>query len=384
MASLSIQLKRCLLNSRPHPNAGFTLVELITAIALAAIMLGFAVQLIVDQRRQFVSDRARADVSQTLRSAMDLVGNDIRQAGQYVNDNYLPVVSVRDNSAPTPGQILTVQQKLTGVQLFLCKPITVSSQLVVADITTTDPKCGTPKLVDYGSVNPKLGDYGKWRNFRCNQDEDNYTPCTRTTALSNASSCAQNGGSDNGCVWAYIYDPNLPNRRGDFFLTDFEQQTGTTFVLNRLDGPGWASGNTYQIINPSSPPIIYVLQENEYQLETDSQTARGDDYVLNLVTNRQTNNKQRLVNGLENFEVQVQLPASLASLPFNFSGSNPTYLNDWRPIQQIELTMKAVNSPNTPSNQANPSGIKLPEASLELKSQFLPRNALSIPSVPSP
>ncbi len=393
MENLFTLLKLCLQNLRHPPlnKTGFTLIELILAVALSFLMLGFATQLIVNQRKQFVSDRAQTQVSETLRSGMDIVGNDIRQAGESVNDNLLPVVSVADSTAPNRGQILVLQRKLTPVQLYLCNGLPLGTNLLVVKVQgSLSNRCKVNPPSPLPVPPPPLLDVEvqNWRNFRCNGDEGNDTACTRNAPLANASACKQNGGSDQGCVWAYIYDPAKPNKTGDFFLSDFEALDAATnnLYLHRIDGPGWPSGNSYPAINPNNPPSIYILEERRYDLVPDdgsNGTSRTDDYTLELTLNRQTNNRQRLVNNLSNFQVETQIPSGTAApLPFNLVNGNPVYLTNWRTIQQMKLTLTAVNYPETPSNQSIPSGVKVPDANLKLESQFLPRNALSNPAPP--
>jgi type IV pilus assembly protein PilW len=332
-------------------------------------MLGFAAQLIVDQRKQFVLDRARSQASQTLRAAMDLVGNDIRQAGENVNDDNLPVVSVADNTAPNQGQVLVVQRKELIRKLYLCENIQAGSNKLFVDTETS------------GCNSSVADDFPDWRNVRCHQDIDNDDPCSRNAPLGNASACEEKGGTDKECAWAYIYDPG--NKRGDFFLTDYEDfvvtSVGTKAFLTRVDGTGWTNPSNYASPNNYASgirPAIYLLEEHEYRLVSDNETARSDDYALELTINRQ-DNKQRLVNNLSNFRVEVQLPTGPAGTSFNFVNGIPTYVTNWRPIQQIKITLNAVNYPETPSNQALPSGIKVPNANLTLESQFFPRNSLS-------
>lgn len=349
---------------RPHPNqAGFTLVELVVAVTVAVLVLGFSVALVGQQRRQFVLDRARNTVSQTLRTGMDLVGADIRQVGENISDTTLPIISVRDNT-PNPGQVLVLQRKLASVaELTLCQTPT-GNQLIVSSATDCMSASNLTLM--------------NWRNFRCNGDESNATPCTRTTPVSTASSCVQKGGADKACLWAYIHDPS--NNRGEFFLVDLEVFQAGGDYLNRIDGTAWTNPSSY-VVTPLNRPRIYLLEEREYQLVPDTNTVRTDDYTLQLTINRQADNIQRLVNQLSDFQVAVQMPTGLATLPFNFVGIDPTAITNWKPVQNIQVTLNAVNFPDAPSNKPldTSSQVRVPDANLTLVSQFFPRNSLSNP-----
>lgn len=331
--------------------------ELVVAVSVAVLVLGFSVSLVGQQRRQFVLDRARNTVSQTLRTGMDLVGSDIRLAGEHISDTTLPIVSVRDN-APDPGHVLVLQRKLAPIaELTLCQT-PMGSQLIVSGC---DPRATTTLM--------------SWQNFRCNGDDSNTTPCARTTALASANSCEEKGGTDEECLWAYIHDPT--NNRGDFFLVDSEV-IGTPGFLNRIDGTTWTNPSSY-VVNSANFPRIYLLEEREYRLVSDTNTQRTDDFLLQLRINRQPDNIQRLVNQMSNFQAAVQMPTTLAALPFNFVGTEPTAVIGWKPIQNIQITLNAVNFPDAPSNRPldTSSQVRVPDANLTLSSQFLPRNTLS-------
>lgn len=64
----------------PTPK-GFTLLELLLATVIGVAMIGVALSLVISNRRVYELDQVRTQLNQNLRSAMDVVGIDIRQTG---------------------------------------------------------------------------------------------------------------------------------------------------------------------------------------------------------------------------------------------------------------------------------------------------------------
>src|SRR5699024_1448932 len=117
---------RCAMNSRlPTPpsterrTAGLTLVELLIAVLVGALILGVAFSLTMSNRRLFQSDRSRTEANQNLRVALDLIGADARIAGDLMDDRNLPLPAIEVRG----GNELIFRRKLVSGTLPLCGPI---------------------------------------------------------------------------------------------------------------------------------------------------------------------------------------------------------------------------------------------------------------------
>jgi len=65
----------------PHKASGFTLVELLIALALTGVVLGAAVTTFVAQRWSYARQEHVTAMTQGTRAAMEMVTRDVRMAG---------------------------------------------------------------------------------------------------------------------------------------------------------------------------------------------------------------------------------------------------------------------------------------------------------------
>ena len=386
MVKQFIQLKRLTRNS----NKGFTLLELLIASVVSSIVLGLALTLIVDQRKLFVKDQGRTQANQNLRAAIDLVGTDIKQAGERLIGTPFAVVQVIDGGASSDRLVL--QRRVISEVLPVCQTITAGTQNQIIVSTNPSSSAAVPGSTDCTFSNANGVPIGtdlwpdnleQWRNTRCSRDAPDVVPpvCNRLIDITANDSCLAQGGNDRECLWAYIYDPNT--KKGEFFHYTFESSsisgTTTRYRIHRAPSATpinntWQFTYTYTAPNAVVPnpinPVIHVLEERSYKL-VDNPSLPGDK-ILELIFNRQTTKPIKLVNQLKDFQVRAFLtpPPALPALPFvvNFNATSPippaTYTN-WQTIKaiEVELTEKVEPTDLTP-NQI-------------LSSKFFPRNATS-------
>ena len=343
---------------------GFTLLELLVTSTVAAIFVILSLGLFVQQRRQFLTEQARAETNQNLRLGMDLIGSDIRQAGERLeSDTELARVSVINGTSGAPDT-LVLQRKLTNEILPVCQTITAGTATSTIDIAVT----GTPGVSNCafsdGNANGLTDNLDQWQAYRANQDGTAGAARSTTT-----SSCAVAGGTDRECVYAYIHDPVA--NRGEFFVYAFENSgtcatiTGRTCNrIYRADGGTWQNTYTYTAGSTSATqPRIYILEERRYSLTADANTTRTDDYILQMSLNRQ--NPVLLANRLGNMQIMARTWRGDVT-GFNAVSGQPVYVNSLRDAQYFKVILTVV-SPD----------MDVPVANLTLSSQFFPRNALS-------
>ncbi|KAI9135010.1 prepilin-type N-terminal cleavage/methylation domain-containing protein [Acaryochloris sp. CCMEE 5410] len=330
-------------------NSGFTLVELLVTTLISTIILGASLSLIVDQRKQFLTDQNRTQTSQNLRAGMDLIGTDIKLTGERLEEDFeQPGVMLIDASHAnntSDSDELILQRKLIPEKLGVCADVAAGATSIAVSTASGSGLCifssnETPTadgLTDLLNI---------FRDYRC--EEDGAAGCARTTALT-GSNC------DGECTWAYIYNPSTNS--GEFFQYAFEEADSTDPELNRIYLGGTA---TLASAYPAADnPEIYLLEEREYRLNGD---------VLELVVNRQDSDALRLINEVQNFEVTIQA-SGVSNSSFNPNSVPSTALN-WQNIEHIEVELKT----NNPSQS---DLITLAEDKRTLTSRFFPRNIIS-------
>lgn len=401
-----LTLFRCLAKQNTK---GFTLLELIVASSVALTILGVALGMLSEQRRWMLGDRTRAVSNDSLRLVSDLIGQDIKQAGERLeSDPLLPSISIEPGSSTQPST-LVLQRKLLEQTLPVCQNIAAGTSTIDIAVMTgavvanceysyLAPSGGEPST-DLNTLKP-TGNLRLWRTFRCTQDGSqaigNTDPCTATTSGATA--------------WAYIHNP--VNNQGEFFQYDLEQQGSCASFSSRTCQRIRRIGSTWKYsyaLNTNNPPKLYLLEERRYSLTPDSSTSRTDDYILQLSINRQT--PKRIANQVRDFRVWAKVPTSYTSAPFNaptnwgcaVSGSNETTspnpdapnqwycttfnintaltdpdlrltnTKDWQDLQGIRMTLTGIN----PNEQAYKVDETKPNNPLKLSSEFLPRNVAS-------
>jgi type II secretory pathway pseudopilin PulG len=329
--------------------SGFSLLELTVTVVMSFIILGVSLSLIITQRRQYLNQQANTDTNQTLQSAMDFIGTDIRQAGENVGPGLnLPIVRLVDGGAGAPDE-LWVQRKLLDTALNVCKdvPSGTNTEIEVSDKT---PSSGSSCRFTDTTVPPNSisDDVDSWHNFRCRIGPGK-TTCNKS------GTCKQNGGANGECSWAYIYDP--VKGTGEFFTYFGENTSDQIQVVANFS-------NKYRV---KDKPQIYILEQRHYFLSAPN--VKGDR-ILNLETrDRDEVASYQIVNRLRDFQLKGLVANAWIANGFNASPVPvvPPY-TDWQTLQSVEVTLNAVNG----GPDANPT-------IQTLVSQFFPRNSLSRP-----
>ena len=335
------------LSQQPIP--GFSIIELLVTVLVSTAILSVSLGLIVTQRREYLNQQAATNTSQTLQAGMEMIGNDIRQAGEHVGTGPgLPVLQLIDGGSGAPDQLI-LQRKLLTQQLNVCNDVSAgSNQITVVDKSNAD--C---PFTD-GDANGIPDDVQEWQTFRCQQDG---TAGCQATPPSN---CQQAGGPDQECSWAYIYDPI--NNRGEFFIYAGEGPAPSNPGRYQIKIQGTLS-NSYSASGPvETRPQLYLMEQRQYSLSAPN--AVGDRRLQLQLRDAQQNVNYDLVSGIRDFQVQAQIPGGQVD-NLNLSGAATV---DWRTVQAITVNLTAAN---TGPNATTPLRT--------ISSQFFPRNSSSSP-----
>jgi prepilin-type N-terminal cleavage/methylation domain-containing protein len=116
-------------STKRHTNSnGFTLLELLVGLILMSIVGGLAMNAFVQANTSFGEDKKDIDTSQNLSAVLEIVGNDIRQAGENINDGNFPaiefkVANIADDPTLVPGSSKIIIRRAVSLPMTLCQTI---------------------------------------------------------------------------------------------------------------------------------------------------------------------------------------------------------------------------------------------------------------------
>ncbi|WP_243093712.1 PilW family protein [Thermus thalpophilus] len=294
---------------------GFTLVELLVALAMGGILLGLLLATALSNRRLYTLDQYRTAANQNLRAALDLIVADARQAGERLPGD-LPAILVRN------GNELILRRNLMDQVLALCDTNGINGNqdnIPVAIKNENRLPAGYEDICRFRDSNNNGYDdrIDAWRAYRCASDGE---PSCQT-------------GNRREVVRAYIYNPT--SGQGEWFDYDAEDNSGVK--IHKGNSDRWQK--SYGL-----GTRIYLLEERRYYLE--------DGKILLAENGAQTG--KGVVANVTTLSVKARVGNTWYT---NFPANN---LN-WRQLQEIEVKV----------------GVKIGTLTRELQTKILPRNILS-------
>ena len=348
---------------RDRQSAGLSLVELLVTAVMSTVILSVTLGLIVTQRRQYLNQQSATDVGQTLQAGMEMMGNDIREAGEYAGiQTGLPILLLTGGATGAPN--LVIQRKLIGQELNVCQDITAGTSISAITVAIKgDLNCGYSDGDAIGS--PGYGipdDVQEWKAFRCQQDGD--AGCK----VPPPPGCQLSGGSGRECAIAYLYD--AVKGQGQFFAYVGERAADSKhyqILVERLRSDLISSDPLFTAgYSKTDRPRLYILDQRQYSLSAPN--AAGDRILQLQFTDAQHSASYKIVNQLRDLQIRIlsrTLSGTVYQDQFN-AGSPPG--DPWRTVQAVEVTLSAANSA---PNAATPLQ--------SFTSTFYPRNAASRP-----
>lgn len=311
----------------PCSSSGLTLVELLVAITVSSMIFALVLPLILSHHRLVTVDQARTSVFQTLRSAMDLVGTDVRIAGERLEQRGGPGIMpiAIDTGEAGASDELVLRRNLLDYVLPVCDEIKAGS-------SENNIKIRNNSLHNYPECqreHPSAGwppELLAWKEYR------------------------EGHGGAAGQVRAYIYSPLT--KLGEFFIYDDED--ASKFQIHRLAGADSSWAYDYEVNKNANPPHdlsrLYILEERRYRLNADG--------VLEVIVNGDFANPQSIAGGITRFTVRAI--RSDGSVMADLSTSA-----HWRELMAIEITLDAQ------------AAARRETVDRTLTSRFFPRNVLS-------
>ena len=291
------------------------MIELLVALTVVGVIAGATLTIALSSRGMFETDRHRTTINQNLRAGIDLLGIDIRQAGERLPFD-APAVTIVDGAGGAPDTLILRRNMLDYV-LPLCKNITAGSN---ADSVFTARKKlpGSGKIPQGCIPVPDEDSDGwpdnlqAWRDYRI---------------------------AHGGEILAYVHNPVTDD--GEFFVYDDEDNS--TFHLHKSNAQNWQ--HSY---SANQEPRIYILDQRSFLLDGD---------VLQCIINEDTAGALNLVNHMRDFQVRAVFQ----------DGSTASTLagKQWTDLESVEVTLLAGES------------FAMRDLDRTVVTNFFPRNVLS-------
>lgn len=245
--------------SSPASASGLSLVELLVAMAVSGIVLAAVMTVAIENRALVTRDQGRTEVNESLRVALDMMGTDLREAGERLPSDFPALVVV--NGATGAPDTLIIRRNVIDEVLPLCGAITAGlpgPDIPVADHGATPP-AGCAPLPD-ADADGWADNIDAWRTYRT---------------------------THGGALWAFVYDPVA--RQGEWFRYDGEGGASNE-QLHKANADVW--GRSYDV---ASGCRVYLVEERVYSVSGDT---------LQLVRDRETT-PRNVTAGLQDFQIRV-------------------------------------------------------------------------------
>ena len=289
---------------------GFSLIEILVVLVLGSLLMGMVLSSTILNNRTFRKDVVRTRIEQNLRGAFEIIGAQIRQAGERLPGAF-PAIELVDGASGASDQLTIRRSLLDG--LTVCQNITAGSSNMNVylnnTVATSPPACVT---TGQSSVLQTYTDY--------------------RVAVG-------------GPITSYIW--NLGSKVGEFFTYNSEVNSGNNVRLVRVTG-NWV--NAY----PSLGAMAFVIDEWKFRRSTTS----GETDIIEIVQNGDEANRQKLVFGISDFQVLLNMQDGTTKTSF-------TQSDDWSLIKSISITLTAQDT------------YRGETITRSLSAEFFPRNILS-------
>jgi type IV pilus assembly protein PilW len=288
------------------------MIELLVALLVSSVIAGAALSVTLSTRALLAKDQSRSQISQDLRLGLDLLGVDIRQAGERLPEDFPAVEIIDGDGGP---DTLVLRRNLLAEVLPVCDKIdkdTTTEEVRIAKGGTKPPQ-GCPSVPDE-NADGWPGNLEAWRDYRA---------------------------AHGGAVKAYVYNP--VENQGEFFVHDGDGST--THYIHKTDSGSWM--NTYEVTQQCR---IYIIEERRYSLQGD---------VLQYTVNEDGGAPHGILHGVTDFQVRAELA----------DGSMVDALgaaDGWSAISAVEVNVRGETSVGGEALERNVSSRFFPRNVLSL------------------
>lgn len=267
--------------------AGFTIIELLLSMSILLVASAIAFSVAFGARRLYNADAARTDLNETMRSAIDLVITEIRQAGEGLPADF-PAFELQSNAN---GDTLILRKGLVETVLQSCEDTSAGNQRVFIATPSGSGNCAESADLDTDGWPDNLQVF---REYRLEHGD--------------ASDELENG---------FLFDPT--NGATEWLQLQSEEEYEPNKWSVNVD-PLTASF-------PAANQVrLYLLDETRFEL--DSSTG-----ILRMKRNGSTT-VQGIVDQIANFQVEFLMQDG--STVTSFASSD-----DWKEVQRVRFTLSA-------------------------------------------
>lgn len=281
MEKIYTQLKQYMRSS----NRGFTIIELMVVFLLGSIILAMSVQLATSSQRSYRNDLVRTRLNQNLRSALDLVGIDVREAGENLTSIF-PAVEIINGADGAPDQLVLRRNTLDEV-LNICVALNngnSGNQVQFALAGSIAPGC---------IYDNQTNSFTSWQAHRIAQG---------------------------GTVKAFVY--NSTSRTGQFVDYVGETDSGTEYFINLDPAVTWSAD--YQV----GASAVYMIEEWRYSLNAD---------YLQLAVDGDNANPFNIAFGISNMQIRALLQDGTIAEQF-------LPADNWTALRAVEVTLSGIDA----------------------------------------
>jgi prepilin-type N-terminal cleavage/methylation domain-containing protein len=135
MTTMSTSRKNIKSRLQSHQAGGFTLIELLIGMAITSIISVVAIQIITQISKSFNEDQKTTINGQKMSSVLEIIGREIRQAGESVVETNFPTIQVRERG--DKGASIIVYRALSE-PVTLCQGYAAGTTNITELIFATD------------------------------------------------------------------------------------------------------------------------------------------------------------------------------------------------------------------------------------------------------
>jgi hypothetical protein len=315
---------------------GFTILEMVVGIAMTLTVSALALAALSNAESGFSKDKNKIEGGQKLSSVLDIVGRDIVQAGEQVNEPKFPVVKVVPDG--TKGSRLIVYR---GVEeaLSTCAAITASTSTSTLSVASTDATVRLANPACNSNAASYSADVQDWVTKRT----DTKNPTTNQLPFI------------------------LHNGQGD---------------IERVILTGETNSNSYQTVgltvSPFTPSVAFPVRSTAYLMEKREYLICGDELKVRVngdissegncsLASSAASPFQTIATKIKKMNVTVTTATTASPTPADsLDTSFPTSDLNWRNLRGVSIKITAAN-PDTGGGGQD----------ILASGRFYPRNILS-------
>lgn len=274
----------------PHRNSfasavGFTLMELLVSMTVSSVAMAMVVSGALSFRNVYFTDITRIRINGNLRSAMDIISMNVRQAGENLLSTF-PAVILTDATGPN-SDILSLRRALVPEVLTLCSDASAgSTTLNISNSGLANAECVPANVAPLYTV---------FNNLRA--------------------------ADSNHVLRVYIYDKN--QKLGEFINFTSGDSSSGQYILSTSP-----LSYAYTRLNTS----IYVIEEYQFQFDTVNKQ-------LVLYQDGYTDEPKPVAFDITDFQVLIEMEDNSSWVALS-----PSSARDWKDIHQIQILLTGEGS----------------------------------------